>query len=48
MRSDFSLNIINTPQYQETKKAKHVYVCMVITFSKGKDRPVKVANLARG
>ena len=24
------------------------YVCMVITFSKGKDQPGKVANPARG
>ena len=25
-----------------------VYVCMVITYSKGKDQPGKVANPARG
>ena len=24
------------------------YVCVVITYSKGKDQPGKVANLARG
>ena len=26
----------------------YVYVCMLITYSKGKDQPGKVANLARG
>ena len=25
-----------------------MYVCMVITYNKGKDRPGKVANPARG
>ena len=25
-----------------------MYVCMVITYSKGKDQPGKVANFARG
>ena len=26
----------------------HMYVCMVIPYSKGKDQPGKVANPARG
>ena len=26
----------------------YMYVCIVITFSKGDDQPVKVANPARG
>ena len=25
-----------------------MYVCMVITYSKSKDQPVKVANIAHG
>ena len=27
---------------------RHMYVCMVITYGKSKDQPVKVANPGRG
>ena len=52
MRSDFSLNTHSTlykyrnMHYTSPRSVK--YECMVITYSKGKDQPGKVANPVRG
>ena len=46
MRSEFSLNNKNNVAY--THGCLFMYVCMVITYSKGKDQPGKVGNPARG
>ena len=46
MRSEFSLSNNNNVAY--THGCLCAYVCMVITYSKGKDQPGKVVNPARG
>ena len=40
---------INTSRYKKLEVLAHgMYVCMIITYRKGKDQPGKVANPARG
>ena len=38
----------NAPRVFEPTPPQHMYVCMVITYSKSKYQPGKVANPARG
>ena len=45
MRSEFSLNNKNNVAY--VHGCLCMYVCIVITYSKGKDQPGKVDNPAR-